>query len=101
MQNQFIYDDLPQFVMAPYEDCRDPPRLQLLDKYVFVVYIFSFSFCYVSRVIKNVTLNSWWVLFRFDVNGPGSCLKRYSDPTHFKSASRASKLPETKVCFGC
>uniref|UniRef100_A0A1J3JFX4 Protein SCAR n=1 Tax=Noccaea caerulescens TaxID=107243 RepID=A0A1J3JFX4_NOCCA len=64
VQNQFIYDDLPQFVMAPYEDSRDPPRLHLLDK--------------------------------FDVNGPGSCLKRYSDPTHFKSASRATKLPETK-----
>ncbi|ESQ52009.1 hypothetical protein EUTSA_v10016256mg [Eutrema salsugineum] len=64
VQNQFIYDDLPQFIMAPYEDCREPPRLHLLDK--------------------------------FDINGPGSCLKRYSDPTHFKRASRASKLPEIK-----
>ncbi|KFK36316.1 hypothetical protein AALP_AA4G106600 [Arabis alpina] len=63
-QNHFIYDDLPQFVMAPYEDCRDPPRLHLLDK--------------------------------FDINGPGSCLKRYSDPTHFKRASRAPKLSEIK-----
>ncbi|VVA92927.1 unnamed protein product [Arabis nemorensis] len=63
-QSHFIYDDLPQFIMAPYEDCRDPPRLHLLD--------------------------------RFDINGPGSCLKRYSDPTHFKRASRASKIPEIK-----
>ncbi|CAL9235476.1 unnamed protein product [Arabidopsis halleri] len=61
VQNHFIYDDLPPFIMAPYEDCREPPRLHLLDK--------------------------------FDINGPGSCLKRYSDPTHFK---RASKLPEMK-----
>ncbi|XP_023640766.1 protein SCAR1 isoform X2 [Capsella rubella] len=64
VQNHFIYDDLPPFVMAPYEDCREPPRLHLLDK--------------------------------FDINGPGSCLNRYSDPTHFKTASRTSKLPEIK-----
>ncbi|XP_010469394.1 PREDICTED: protein SCAR1-like [Camelina sativa] len=64
VQNHFIYDDLPPFIMAPYEDCREPPRLHLLDK--------------------------------FDINGPGSCLKRYSDPTHFKRASRVSKLPEIK-----
>ncbi|XP_010509791.1 PREDICTED: protein SCAR1-like [Camelina sativa] len=64
VQNHFIYDDLPPFSMAPYEDCREPPRFHLLDK--------------------------------FDINGPGSCLKRYSDPTHFKRASRASKLPEIK-----
>jgi len=24
---------------------------------------------------------------RFDINGPGSCLKRYSDPTYFRRAS--------------
>ncbi|CAA7019070.1 unnamed protein product [Microthlaspi erraticum] len=64
VQNQFLYDYLPQFIMAPYEVCKDPPRLHLLDK--------------------------------FDINGPGSCLKRYSDPTHFKTVSRTSKLPETK-----
>lgn len=28
--------------------------------------------------------------FRFDAGGPGSCLKRYSDPTFFKRASVAS-----------
>ncbi|KAH0925444.1 protein SCAR1 [Brassica rapa] len=64
VQDYFVYDDLPQFIMAPYDDCRDPPRLQLLDK--------------------------------FDINGPGSCLKRYTDPTHFKRSSRASKHPVIK-----
>ncbi|KAG2289334.1 hypothetical protein Bca52824_048938 [Brassica carinata] len=64
VQDYFVCDDLPQFIMAPYDDCRDPPRLHFLDK--------------------------------FDINGPGSCLKRYTDPTHFKRSSRASKLPEIK-----
>ncbi|CAN7009841.1 unnamed protein product [Brassica oleracea var. botrytis] len=64
VQDYFVYDDLPQFIMAPYDDCRDPPRLHLLDK--------------------------------FDINGPGSCLKRYTDPTHFKRSSRASKHPVIK-----
>ncbi|CAA7029335.1 unnamed protein product [Microthlaspi erraticum] len=54
-QNHLIYDDLPRLIMDPYEECRDPPRLHLLDK--------------------------------FDINGPGSCLKRYSDPTYFRRAS--------------
>ncbi|KAL1212819.1 Protein SCAR3 [Cardamine amara subsp. amara] len=54
-QNHLIYSDLPHFIMDPYEECRDPPRLHFLDK--------------------------------FDINGPGSCLKRYSDPTYFRRAS--------------
>jgi hypothetical protein len=54
-QNHLIYDDLPHIIMDPYEECRGPPRLHLLDK--------------------------------FDINGPGSCLKRYSDPTYFRRAS--------------
>ncbi|KAF2305299.1 hypothetical protein GH714_003548 [Hevea brasiliensis] len=54
-QNHFIYNDLPRFIMDSYEECRDPPRLHLLDK--------------------------------FDTGGPGSCLKRYSDPTFFRRAS--------------
>lgn len=32
-QNHFIVGDLPQLIMDSYEECRDPPRLQLLDKY--------------------------------------------------------------------
>ncbi|KAM1138778.1 hypothetical protein COP1_036671 [Malus domestica] len=54
-KNHLIYNDLPRFIMDSYEECRDPPRLDLLDKY--------------------------------DTGGPGSCLKRYSDPTFFKKAS--------------
>ncbi|XP_022866322.1 protein SCAR3-like isoform X4 [Olea europaea var. sylvestris] len=54
-KNHFVYGDTPQFIMDSYEDCRSPPRLQLLDK--------------------------------FDPGGPGSCLRRYSDPTFFKRAS--------------
>ncbi|KAE7995843.1 hypothetical protein FH972_000608 [Carpinus fangiana] len=57
-QNHFIYNDLPRFIMDSYEECRDPPRLHLLDK--------------------------------FDTGGPGSCLKRYSDPTLFRKASGTS-----------
>ncbi|XP_058200680.1 protein SCAR3 isoform X2 [Rhododendron vialii] len=57
-QNHFIVGDLPQCIMDSYEECRDPPRLQLLDK--------------------------------FDTGGPGSCLKRYSDPTFFRRASASS-----------
>ncbi|XP_013629763.1 PREDICTED: protein SCAR3 [Brassica oleracea var. oleracea] len=53
--NHFIHDDLPNSFMDHYEECRDPPRLHMLDK--------------------------------FDINGPGSCLKRYSDPTYFRRAS--------------
>ncbi|THF94843.1 hypothetical protein TEA_011969 [Camellia sinensis var. sinensis] len=58
-QNHFIYGDLPNCIMDSYEECSDPPRLQLLDK--------------------------------FDTGGPGSCLKRYSDPTYFRRASANSR----------
>lgn len=33
-RNHFIYNDFPQFIMDSYEECRDPPCLHLLDKYV-------------------------------------------------------------------
>lgn len=33
-RNHFIYNDLPHFIMDSYEECRDPPRIHLLDKYV-------------------------------------------------------------------
>ncbi|XP_050367817.1 protein SCAR3 isoform X2 [Argentina anserina] len=58
-RHHFIYNDLPRFIMDSYEECSDPPRLHLLDK--------------------------------FDTGGPGSCLKRYSDPTFFK---RTSVVPD-------
>ncbi|XP_002522581.2 protein SCAR3 isoform X1 [Ricinus communis] len=63
-QNHFIYNDLPRFIMDSYEECSDPPRLHLLDK--------------------------------FDTGGPGSCLKRYSDPTFFRRASGNFKEPDAE-----
>lgn len=57
-RNHFIYNDLPHFIMDSYEECRDPPRVHLLDK--------------------------------FDTGGPGSCFRRYSDPTFFKRISADS-----------
>ncbi|TKY60038.1 SCAR1 protein [Spatholobus suberectus] len=32
-RNHFIYNDLPHFIMDSYEECRDPPRVHLLDKF--------------------------------------------------------------------
>ncbi|KAG9152307.1 hypothetical protein Leryth_027131 [Lithospermum erythrorhizon] len=63
-KNHFIYSDLPRFVMDSYEECRQPPRLHLLDK--------------------------------FDTGGPGSCLKRYSDPTIFMRASGKYSEPSVE-----
>ncbi|RZB96425.1 protein SCAR1-like isoform X1 [Glycine soja] len=57
-QNHFIYNDLPHFIMDSYEECCDPPRVHLLDK--------------------------------FDTGGPGSCFRRYSDPTFFQRVSTDS-----------
>ncbi|OWM80196.1 hypothetical protein CDL15_Pgr019360 [Punica granatum] len=54
-QHHFIDNDLPRFIMDSYEECCDPPRLHLLDK--------------------------------FETGGPGSCLRRYSDPTFFRRVS--------------
>lgn len=34
---------------------------------------------------------------RFDTGGPGSCLKRYSDPTFFKRTSTSGKVSLEKV----
>lgn len=43
-RNHFIYNDLPRFIMDSYEECRDPPRLHVLDKYHFLFHKFCFSF---------------------------------------------------------
>ena len=37
-QNLVARGDLPRFVMDSYEECRGPPRLFLLDKYVKLLY---------------------------------------------------------------
>lgn len=39
-RHHFIYNDLPRFIMDSYEECSDPPRLHLLDKYIHFLYIF-------------------------------------------------------------
>ncbi|GFP89594.1 protein scar1 [Phtheirospermum japonicum] len=31
--NQFLYSDGPQFILDSYEECRDPPRLHMLDRF--------------------------------------------------------------------
>lgn len=33
-RNHFIYNDLPHFIIDSYEECREPPRVHQLDKYV-------------------------------------------------------------------
>ncbi|XP_072998876.1 SCAR-like protein 2 isoform X1 [Typha latifolia] len=58
-QSHLLSSDLPRFMMDSYEECRDPPRLYLLDK--------------------------------FDSAGAGACLKRYSDPSYFKTAWNMEK----------
>ncbi|KAI3892580.1 hypothetical protein MKW92_002010 [Papaver armeniacum] len=57
--SHLINTDLPHFILESYEECRNPPRLELLDK--------------------------------FDIAGPGACLKRYSDPSFFKNALSPSE----------
>ncbi|KAI3867071.1 hypothetical protein MKX03_007348 [Papaver bracteatum] len=57
--SHLINSDLPNFILESYEECRNPPRLELLDK--------------------------------FDISGPGACLKRYSDPSFFKNALSPSE----------
>ncbi|XP_058095582.1 protein SCAR3-like isoform X2 [Magnolia sinica] len=59
-QNHLGHSDLPSFIMYSYEECRDPPRLFLLDK--------------------------------FDTAGAGACLKRYSNPSFFKTVWASSEL---------
>ncbi|KAF3499726.1 hypothetical protein F2Q69_00040723 [Brassica cretica] len=56
---------LPHCIIDSYEECRGPPQLYLLDKYN----------------------------FQFDVDGSGSCLRRYSDSSLLKTlaASQLSK----------
>ncbi|RZC43421.1 hypothetical protein C5167_036364 [Papaver somniferum] len=62
--SHLINSDLPHFILESYEECRNPPRLQLLDK--------------------------------FDIAGPGACLKRYSDPSFFKNALSPSEPEYTE-----
>ncbi|XXG67442.1 hypothetical protein AAC387_Pa06g0792 [Persea americana] len=62
--NYLVHNAAPRFIMKSYEECRQPPRLFLLDK--------------------------------FDSDGAGACLKRYSDPSFFKIACTRTKLVKPK-----
>ncbi|KAF6176056.1 hypothetical protein GIB67_000150 [Kingdonia uniflora] len=63
-QNLLINSELPPFIMDSYEQCRDPPRLHLLDK--------------------------------FGTEGPGACLRKYSDPSFFKKALANSESAKSQ-----
>lgn len=59
----------------------------------------SFYLLSVMYVCNNhhVNLKLYALFFlRFDINGPGSCLKRYSDPTYFRRASSNLMIQENK-----
>lgn len=91
-RNHFVYSDMPQFIMDSYEDCHGLPHLYLLDKYGHILK--CLLFLPVCLAIEVCVLS-----FRFDPGGPGSCLKRYSDPTFFKKASAGAgkeKIPNDK-----
>ncbi|XP_074577821.1 SCAR-like protein 2 [Curcuma longa] len=63
-EKNHLVHDLPCFMLEAYEECREPPRLYLLDK--------------------------------FDHKGAGACLKKYSDPSHFRREWCASELGKTE-----
>lgn len=89
--NHFIHGDLPKFIMDSYEDCREPPRLHMLDKYDHYTFVLKYKFSYMFDIVDIMHYVTRFSLsFRFDSNGPGSCLKKYSDPTFFKRASPIS-----------
>lgn len=52
-QSLITQGDLPRFVMDSYEECRGPPRLFLLDKYI-VGYLFYSLF--ETMILKNIYL---------------------------------------------
>lgn len=56
------------------------------------------ALCCVCNQLENFML----YFLRFDINGPGSCLKRYSDPTYFRRASgnliQGNKKFQNKNC---
>lgn len=110
-QDLITRGDLPRFVMDSYEECRGPPRLFLLDKY-----ICYFCFCFCKFDIKwhscCTEKKKYYIYvdsYRFDVAGAGACLKRYTDPSFFKveaassgiatvEVQREKKIRKVKVC---
>ena len=83
-QNMITQGDMPRFILDSYEECRGPPHLFTLDKYADVSYMQIYN----EHVFCNYT--HW--LFRFDVAGAGASLKRYSDPSFFKTESNMLEM---------
>ena len=83
-QNMITQGDMPRFILDSYEECRGPPQLFTLDKYADA----SCMKIYNEHVFCNYT--HW--LFRFDVAGAGASLKRYSDPSFFKTESNMLEM---------
>jgi hypothetical protein len=77
--------DTPRFIMDSIKQCRGPPKLFALDKYDDL-----------SLVCSNWRPVSWRLQHcstcRYDIGGEGACLKRYTDPSFFKTDSACSTL---------
>lgn len=76
--------------MDSYQECRAPPQLFLLDKYISVDH---------GNFHQNpFTVLIIFLLFnRFDVAGSGSCLKRYSDPSLLKTHTASAVVATSKL----
>ena len=55
-QNHFIYNDLPRFIMDSYEECRDPPRLHLLDKYGYFIHMIGNCDLILNAISCNIVI---------------------------------------------
>jgi hypothetical protein len=77
--------DMPRFILDSYEECRGPPHLFILDKYGDVVFYINMRWTFFC----NYTLG---LFFRFDVAGAGASLKRYSDPSFFKTEQSSNMI---------
>jgi hypothetical protein len=81
---------MPRVVVQRIERCRGPPRLSLLDKYIWLIYdtmTCSAAACLISAPKSQLQcpIHAGTVVLRcrFDAAGDGACLKRYTDPSFF------------------
>jgi hypothetical protein len=56
-QNHCTQGDLPRFIRHFYEECRGPPRLFLLDKYVYP-FVAMYSQLFQTMIIKVLFLST-------------------------------------------
>ncbi|XP_023156414.1 uncharacterized protein [Zea mays] len=88
---------MPRVVVQRIERCRGPPRLSLLDKYIWpLIYdtmTCSAAACLISAPKSQLQcpIHAGTVVLRcrFDAAGDGACLKRYTDPSFFFRAHSA------------